>query len=220
MSVIAEFTIDADEFLLGEVLGRDPVAHVEMERVVPTSRRLMPYVWVHGVDRDEFEATIAATDHVKEIVDLDHLNGSSLYRISWEDEAEGLIDGIAETDATILEARGKDEWFFRIRFPSHPDLAAFHSFCSDHGTDVTLDRVYSVDVERPGDGVDLTETQRETLFQAVRDGYFEVPRRTNLSELGEKLGVSEQSVSENLRRGADTVLKQVVFDPTTFDNAE
>lgn len=214
MSVVAEFTIAADEFLLGEILARDPVAHVEMERVVPTSRRLMPYVWVHGGEFDEFEASIRASEHVGAVTELDRVGGSALYRVEWEDEVESLIDGVAATDATILEARGKDEWFFRIRFETHAGLTDFNDFCRVHGVAVELDRVYTLTDQEDDQDFGLTETQRETLFQAVRDGYFEVPRRTTLGDVGETLGITQQTVSENLRRGADKVLKRVLLDPS------
>jgi predicted DNA binding protein len=66
---------------------------------------------------------------------------------------------------------------------------------------------------------DLTNSQQNTLFQAVRDGYFEVPRQTTLGEVGEKLGISEQAVSENLRRGANKVLRGVLFESSGFDSS-
>lgn len=62
-------------------------------------------------------------------------------------------------------------------------------------------------------GFELTDSQRETLFQAVRDGYFEVPRRTTLGEVGGKLGITQQTASENLRRGTNKVLKGVLLNP-------
>jgi predicted DNA binding protein len=58
----------------------------------------------------------------------------------------------------------------------------------------------------------LTESQREALVLAVEDGYFEVPCRTTLTEVGKQLGVTEQPVPESVRWGADAVLKTVLFD--------
>jgi hypothetical protein len=212
MSVVAEFTVQADEFLLGDLLSRDPVGHIEMERVVPTSRRLMPYVWVHGGRFEEFEAAIRDSEHVADIEVLDRTDDSALYRIEWEEAAEGLIDGIAETNATILDARGKQEWYFRIRFPTHSEFKEFARFCRSNDIRFELNRVYTVSAETSPSDLGLTETQLRTVTRAVRDGYFEVPRRTTLTEIGETLDITEQTVSENLRRGVDTVLKQVLFE--------
>jgi len=212
MSLVAEFTIGGDEFLLGEVLASDSVAHIEMERVVPASRRIMPYVWIHGDELDQFEASLRTSEQVVDFAQLDQTSGSALYRIDWEDEAESLIDGIAETDATILEARGKKEWFFRIRFDSHAEFLKFITFCRQHAISIKLNRLDTVTDRGDRPGFELTDSQRETLFQAVRDGYFEVPRRTTLDEIGNKLGITPQTASENLRRGTNKVLKEMLLD--------
>lgn len=49
---------------------------------------------------------------------------------------------------------------------------------------------------------DLSETERETLEEAVSSGYFESPRDATLGSLAEEFGVSKPAVSENLRRGS------------------
>lgn len=214
MSIVAEFTIDGVEFLLGEVLAQDPVAHIEMERVIPASRRIMPYVWVHGDELDQFEASLRTSKHVLDLTQLDQINGSALYRIDWEDKAEDLIDGIAETNATILEARGKGEWFFRIRFDSHDKFVGFSEFCQQHNISIKLNQLTTLTDREVLPRFELTDSQQETLFQAVRDGYFEVPRRTTLDEVGNKLGISQQSASENLRRGTNKVLKNMLLNPS------
>lgn len=215
MSVYAEFTIAADEFTLGQVLSRDSNTHVEMERIVPSSGQVMPYVWVHGGDLDEFESAIRASDHVTELTRLDTLDGSALYRVEWEEREESLITGMANAEATILSASGGDEWWFRIRFDDHGRLTAFNNFCIEQEISFTLHRVYTLDRDHGGlERFGLTESQREALVLAVEGGYFEVPRRTTLTEVGEQLGVTEQSVSESVRRGANAVLKTVLFKPS------
>ena len=82
----------------------------------------------------------------------------------------------------------------------------FHNYCTSHDIRFQLDRVYTV-AEDQDDwcAFDLTDAQRSAPVTAVRDGYFEVPRRTTLGAVGGKLGVTEQSGLENLRRGANKV---------------
>ncbi|MFC7098444.1 helix-turn-helix domain-containing protein [Halobaculum marinum] len=213
MTVYAEFTIAAAEFTLGQVLARDPNTHVEMERVVPSSGLVMPYVWVHGGDFPAFESAIGSADSVGSLTQLDVVGGSALYRVAWEEHDESLVAGLAETGATVLTARGADVWHFRIRFEDHGGLTAFHNFCKERAISFTLDRVYTLSEVHTGlRRFGLTDPQREALSLAVERGYFEVPRRTTLTEIGERLGVTEQSASESVRRGADAVLKQVVLD--------
>jgi hypothetical protein len=218
VTIIAEFTLEASEFILGQVLSRDPNTHVEIERVVPASRRVMPYIWVHGGDLEEFEAAIRASDHVKELLALDYLDESALYRVEWEENVESLIYGMAQTDASILEARGNEEWYFRIRFDSHGGLTAFHNYCVDHGITYRLEKVYSlVEGEQEGYLFDLTPAQREAVLLAIREGYFQIPRQTTLAELADRLDISEQAFSERLRRGTNKVLSNALLDRSVTD---
>ncbi|WP_262342904.1 helix-turn-helix domain-containing protein [Haloplanus rubicundus] len=218
MAVIAEFTIDSDQFILGQVLALDPDTHVEMERVVPASGRVMPYVWVQGGDLDAFEAAIRASEYVQGLTALDVVEDSALYRVEWDEQVESLIYGMAETNATILEAAGNEKWHFRIRFDDHSGMTGFHNYCTSHEIRFQLDRVYTLAEDQDGGySFDLTKAQRSALVTAVQDGYFEVPRRTTLGAVGEKLGVTEQSVSENLRRGANKVLRKSLLSPSAAD---
>lgn len=212
MSVIAEFTIEAEEFLLGQLVAAHPTVTVELERVVPAARRVMPYVWGYGENLDAFESHLSTDESVKRFEILDRLDGSALYKIEWEEPTEELVTGIAETDATILEAHGADEWRFRIRFRSHEGLSEFHTFCQDHDIQYRLTRVYALPAPSDDHPYGLTDAQYDTLTQAVGRGYFEVPRRVTFAELAAELDISEQAVSERVRRGTNAVLTQVLLD--------
>lgn len=215
MTVIAEFTISSDQFLLGKILEEYPELYVEIERVVPADQRIMPYVWAYGADLEEFETALRTNGDIRSITVLDRLEDSALYKIQWEEPVENVITGIAETNATILEAHGGDEWLFRIRFEGHAGLAAFHNYCTSHGITYRLNRVYSVSDDPTADvSFGITDAQRETLVMAVERGYFKVPRKVTIAELAESLGVSEQAVSERVRRGADRVLHQALLRPS------
>lgn len=214
MSIVAEFTIEADEFLLGRIIADFPGLSVDLERVVPIGRRIVPYVWGYGPDLDDFEAAMADHPNVASITVLDRVGDGTLYKIEWEDPTNQLISGIANVNATILEAHADDEWTFRIRFENHTDLAAFHAYCQREDITYHLERVYSLaDAPKPDSTDALTPPQREALFMAVEQGYFEVPRKVTLAELAADLGVSEQAVSERVRRGADKVLRTALRAP-------
>lgn len=213
MSIVAEMTIGSEEFILGQVLSRDPDTHIEMERVVPASGRVMPYVWVQGEDLDAFERLVTESEHVERLAVLDRFETEGLYRVEWAEEVESLIYGLAETDATIIEARGNEQWTFRLRFADHAGLARFHNYCTDHGIAFTLERLYTLDqLKNEPAAFDLTDTQRTAVSLAVERGYYEVPRRTTLGELATELGIAQQTVSENLRRGTNKILRDALLD--------
>ena len=216
MSVVAELSIEADEFLLGQIIADFPGLAVEIERVVPSEKRIMPYIWGYGDDLTEFERAMNESPNVKYIDVLDRLDDRALYKIEWEDPAEQLISGIAETDATILEAYSDEAWTFRIRFDDHAGLASFNRYCTSRGISYQLDRVSSLaDTVPTASRYDLTEPQYEALRLAVDRGYFEVPREVTFEELADELGVSVQAVSERVRRGANNVLRTALLHPST-----
>ncbi len=65
---------------------------------------------------------------------------------------------------------------------------------------------------RPDSGPDfgLTPVQRETLLLAVDRGYYAIPRECTTLELAEELDISDQAVTERLRRAIVTVVKNTV----------
>jgi predicted DNA binding protein len=216
MSVIAELSIHSDQFLLGRILSEFPDLTVEIERVVPAEKRVMPYIWGHGTDPDAFVDAMRESPNVKSVAVLDRLDDSALYKIEWEDPTSELISGIAETDATILEAHSAEQWTFRIRFADHTGLREFNRYCADHDITYRLERVTTLgDGSRDGYPYDLTPAQFETLTLAVERGYFKIPRQVTFAVLAEELGVSEQAISERVRRGADTVLSAELIDGPT-----
>ena len=55
---------------------------------------------------------------------------------------------------------------------------------------------------------DLTKKQLEALHRALKDGYFDVPKRTSLLELSEKMKVSKTTFLEHLKKAEKKVLKK------------
>lgn len=211
MSVILEFSIPATDFKLGEVLS-DPPMQLELERIVPTGGMIMPFVWATGDDHETFAEKVRSRPSVKELLDLDRVGESGLYRIEWDQPPTDLIDGISAAGAVVLEARGLEEWTFRLRFPDHDDLSMFHNYVIEHGIPVHIDRTYTL-TEATGVGrrFGLSQAQREALLLALRKGYFETPSETSLDELGKELGISRQAVSNRIRRGNEKILREVLL---------
>ncbi|MBX0285236.1 bacterio-opsin activator domain-containing protein [Haloarcula salinisoli] len=155
MSVVTEITVAASEFLLGRVLARGSVADIELERAVPASGQVMPYIWVSDRDLPEFERQVRTSPHVARLIALDVVNNQGMYRIEWADDGESLVYGLSETGATILAAGGDDIWELLLRFDDYGGLARFHTYCRRDGIEISLDRVYSPEeIEQVG-GEDL-----------------------------------------------------------------
>lgn len=60
----------------------------------------------------------------------------------------------------------------------------------------------------PGDGMLITDREREVLLYALKEGYFETNRESSLTELAEGMEVSASSLSNVLRRAVRKLIKE------------
>ncbi|WP_435102244.1 helix-turn-helix domain-containing protein [Halarchaeum sp. P4] len=210
MSVIAEFSVPAEAFILGRALRQAPELSVELEKMIPTRGAAIPYFWVVGEDHVAFDDVLANAPEIATFDVVDRLNGRRLYRVEWEPAADAFVQAIVEHDAVLQEAGGDAEtWTFQIRFPDSEELSSFHTDCQESDVDVTVERIYHpVDVVTDTGG--LTDAQRELIEHAFEAGYFEVPRKVTLAELADDLGISDQSANERMRRGLQTLVARTL----------
>lgn len=213
MGVIADFTINEEEFAFGSILADVPDVSVELDRITPRGTHGVPYLWVTGDDHNGFERTLRENSLIRELIAVDKVNSSVLYRVSWETDAESLLQQIGQTNATIVEAyRENRNWFFRIRFDEHEDLSEFNEHCSRSNINFHLARVYpDGDQQSRTTAFGLSHQQRDALILALERGYFDVPRGITLTEIGNELGISQQAASERVRRAAQKVLRSVLL---------
>ena len=107
--------------------------------------------------------------------------------------------GVEGLEGTYRDGR----WQSRMRFPDREALRAYRAWCADRDINFELRQLYDGEAtERvPAGGRGITDYQREALTLAREQGYFSVPRETSLETLATELGISEQAVSERIRRG-------------------
>lgn len=213
MSVIVEVTVPASDFELGRSL--QPVsddAEFELERMVPTTDRVIPFFWAYDADTAALEKRLPDRENIRDVELLDEFDEQALFRIEWPADINGLVQAINEYGVMILEAVGTAErWEFQFWFPNESDVAAFSADCDRSDVTLNLQRLYHPD-EPAVDTSGLTATQRETLLTALEEGYFAIPRDITTEELGDRLGISDQAVSERLRRAQTTVFTSLLVD--------
>lgn len=215
MSVIAEFTADGDEFVVGRALAVSHGSTVDLERIVPIDDGLFPYCRVRGeADPGMFAETLAANPAIDAVVHVPDEDDGDLYRITWtEDAADDLLELLIEHDGQVLAASARDgRWQFRLRFPSTALLADFQRTTTDVGVPLEVGRVYTA-AESTDPDFGLTAAQVDALVTAVETGYFRVPRGISTADLGALLGISDQAVSERIRRGVETLTRNALNVP-------
>lgn len=213
MSVFADFSAPVTALSLGTHMGGRHDLTVEFDRVVPTGSSTQ-YLWIDGPDQEWFIDEISADPAVDSVVALDEIDGRSLIRVHWTEDESPLFHLIREGNGTLVDAEGtSDGWSVSIRFPDQDAVAAFYEAAHELGIVLELRGINDTGFARSRDGYGLTAIQHETLTTALEAGYFDVPRRVTISELSSELGVSDQAVSERLRRGLEQFLAATLADP-------
>ena len=223
MSIVAHFRVPLDAVALSETLSVVPAMRMEIERLATHSREwVMPFVWVSGDDFEAFESALADDPTVVEFSLVDDFDGTRLYEIEWVESVANLVDEVVDQHGTVLEASASsDGWQFKIRFTAQSQVETFREHFDEQGVRFDVQQLTQPDAPRQS-SFGLTDNQRETLVLAQREGYFEIPRATSLSQLADRVGVSSNSLSERLRRGMDALVETalVVEDPEEDEESE
>lgn len=207
MTVILEFTVPSHIFEFGRQLELPSDVELDVEQIVPAADSVMPFSWVSG-DMEAFERSIDDDDGMEySLLIDDEQKERKLYRLEWDASDSDLIHSILECDGVVLNAVGTDEeWTFNVRFEEREDMSRFHEICAEAELEIKVTRVYNP-IEVSGDFREgMTSTQRSTLLDAFEAGYFDIPRQTSLVELAEEYDVSDQAVSERLRRATSQLI--------------
>ena len=206
MSVIVELSLPATEFQLGRILSAEDDTRVSLETMVPLGGRPVPFFRVDGSARADFAADIRAHETVSDVHAVETHGDETLYALGWRLADDSFLAGVLALDGHVLEASGgADRWTVQIRFPSHDALSEFQTHCEEAGFTIDITRIYNPTNPNAGPWYGLTREQRETLTYAVEHGYYSLPRRVSTQEVADEFGISDQAVTERLRRAIETV---------------
>lgn len=220
MSVFVTISLPVTAVPLGDSLGETTGVTVELERVVPTGSTTH-YVWVIGDDYEPVLEALRPDPSVKSVDVLEALDDRRLVRIRWKCMDTPLFDIVEEIGSILVDATGTaDGWTMTLQFADGDALARFYETCRQRGVAFELDGLTESRFGDPEDEFGLTPLQSETLAAAFEAGYFDVPRKTTLAELAERLGVSEQAVSERLRRGLGRFIAEMLSHDEPSDTTE
>ena len=219
MSIIAEFRISGNPLVLMPSLRAAPGMTVRREWSFGNEKSdPVMFVWASGGDFEAFEAALPDDPTIREHERIDDEGEKRLYRVVINRDVStnpAPID--RETGASRLSIETTAEGaVLEVRLPDHNALQEYVRLLRAHDFDVELLRAHPAD--QPADRFGLSPKQAEALQAAHENGYFEVPRETDLATLSGELGVSEQALSERIRRGLSAVLDETVDEITAKEN--
>jgi predicted DNA binding protein len=196
MSVIVELRVAGEDFELGRALDPLSGVQVECDRPIAGSERPLPF-WVDG-GADGVASALSDQDRVQTVRRAAEFDHRSLYAMEWQPNGERLLDAAAEAGANLVECRtDTGEWVVGLRFFDEAATSAFADWCAANDLEEAFEQRYAPE---PDSAYGLTERQRETMVLAIESGYYDIPRTTTTKELAEQFGISDQAVTERLRR--------------------
>jgi predicted DNA binding protein len=214
MATLTEFSLAAIDFVLGRLLTVGSEIKIEFERIVPVGSNVIPLFFAWNDDLDVFEQRVRAHDHVHEFNEVEEIENRRLYLLNWEIPDGGFFEGFTTAETIIRNAHGYNtqSWEFEVLFPSQDDLTTFHNHCRENEISYTLGQMQTL--SDAGDDLMesvLTEKQRDAILLALHQGYFQTPRQVTLSELANEFGISQQSLSDLIRRGNEALLEHALL---------
>jgi predicted DNA binding protein len=214
MSVITEVRIPPDDFELGQILSLDEVSAIELETLVPSGDATVPLFWVYEPVEDGFLDALESYPTVNTVTEMEVFGDRTLFRLDWDASQDHLFQCILNHKGQILSATGTSKgWDFELRFPHRDALSQCQACCEDTHVSLELIRVYNPTDPGVGPWYGLSEPQREALMLAVSMGYYDIPRGCTTEEVAYELGISDQAVTERLRRAIGAFVRHALLTP-------
>jgi predicted DNA binding protein len=122
-------------------------------------------------------------------------------------ESEGceVCNTILNHDAFLVSGKSLQGNLITYSFMV-PTFEAYRGIISDLQKTGHQVKILKVGKFEPQIGV-LTENQERIFWLALKSGFFDYPRRVDLTELSKKLGISPATLSEIIRRGTRRLLE-------------
>ena len=210
VTVITDIRIPADQFPLGRILQAYPDIEIELERLVPTTEAIIPLFWTESDSEAAVEDALRTDPLVEEVVQLTRLSDRILYSVNWSPDIDALVETLVTLNVDILSADGTaDYWEFRLQFRERADLKRFRRECQDNGIDMELLELFNPLM--PPEKGPLTAEQKDALATAYENGYWDVPRGITQTDLAELVGISDNSMSQRLRRGVKVAVAETLY---------
>lgn len=201
MGILLKFSVSATDFELGRILTIVDDAVIEFEAVVPLGESTVPLFWVHGGAGETVLDALNDHSAVRSATEVESFDDRTLFKLDWDAASDELLTGITDRDGTILSAVRRDgDWIFRVIFCTHKRLGSFSAYCDTAGIPMKVRCVCPPATPDDGPNGGLSGPQLEALSLAIEHGYYDIPRDCSTQDLADELGISDQAVTERLRR--------------------
>lgn len=209
--VTARVTIPSDDLSFGQALHHEETSRLELVQFVPTGDSFAQYFWTETSQPAEFEAKVRSEQCVGDLTCLEEAAGRYLFHVEWNLDAAPFLRALRHEHLAVEKAVSVgDEWRFVLLCSTHDHFRAFQHALRTHDISSTVLGVWTTRVS-VSKGQALTCKQRHALELAYLEGYFDIPPRTNLTELADQVDISRQSYTRRLSRGLHSILEHTLM---------
>ncbi|MFC6835993.1 helix-turn-helix domain-containing protein [Halomarina ordinaria] len=210
MATLVTGDIDVADVALAETFTAVPDLVVTAEETAAARSVATPLLHLESQYEEDLEETIAADSSVETATEIARTGDRRLYHVSWGPKPRVTFQTLTREGGTLLGFRGTAEgWHVNLLYPTRQECSEAVETFRSADIDFTVDSVSDVATAEGVSPTHLTDDQCDTLRLAYRRGYFDIPRKVNLEELAEELGISHQACSERIRRALDSTLGRI-----------
>jgi predicted DNA binding protein len=143
-------------------------------------------------------------------------DGDEIYSLAWDHSSDEFLTAVRDCGGHILSGDSNHgEWQFTLQFPDHEAVSAFDEKLSDAEIDNQVQSVHNPWVAGQDSRAQLTDAQWEALALAYRNGYYDIPRVTSTKEIADQMEITDQALSERLRRGTARMIESTARSTKT-----
>lgn len=215
-SLIGELSLSHPELALSDVLQRVPCVTVRPTWVTAAmDTRLMVFT-ARGEQLDTFETALDDSSTVSDPLTIERTTNRRVYRVELTDDARWMTPGLVLAGARPLDVESSHQrWEVRAQFRSRTTLGAFREYCTENDISYRLKQLCWTPHGGQRTNFGLSPKQLETVREAHRSGYFNVPRQVSQQQLADHFGISSSAVSQRLRRATAQVFEETVLADST-----
>lgn len=211
MSVLAELRLPPDDFALEETFDSFPdlVLRVQQATAQPVGLQFS-LCWFRNVSGEGFERALRRDPTITDAWRLTGTDWGDLFGVRWCHRVRRLIRAFAIKGTIVETVATRRNWTLSLLFEDHRHASELHATLRDREFPFTLERLSAPTGPLPNPDAALTPKQREILCAAVESGFYDVPRRADMNELADRLGISQQAASTRLRRAHAALVRNTI----------
>lgn len=215
MSIIAEFSVCSPRLALYEATSATKTVRLRVTNQFATDpSQPWLFFWAEGEDMDAFERAMAEDRSVEDVRTYTDLGSRRLYRVQISEEVDLVTYAVwvREGGSRLETTCQNGVWYNRFRFPDRESFQHVHEWCLENDLSFRLHSIFTeTDDDTQSHGNSLTPEQVRTLTTAYEAGHYEIPQAVTAAEVASDLGITQQAVSERLRRAYAALIEDHVL---------